>query len=126
MNKEAIKTSFKEVTKDRPYILLIGLILLFGVAYCLIVALNIRPSDVTVYTRYTAFGEAHFYKDHWQYLINFAVFGLVVTLSHVALMVKLHDMGRRQTGVLVGWFGVTVLLVSFAYTMAIISLGHAA
>ena len=126
MNKEAINTSFKEVTKDRPYILLIGLILLFGVAYCLIVALNIRPSDVTVYTRYTAFGEAHFYKDHWQYLINFAVFGLVVTLSHVALMVKLHDMGRRQTGVLVGWFGVTVLLVSFAYTMAIISLGHAA
>ena len=126
MNKEAIKTSFKEVTKDRPYILLIGLILLFGVAYCLIVALTIRPSDVTVYTRYTAFGEAHFYKDHWQYLINFAVFGLVVTLSHVALMVKLHDMGRRQTGVLVGWFGVTVLLVSFAYTMAIISLGHAA
>lgn len=126
MNKEAIKTSFKEVAKDRPYILLIGLILLFGVAYCLIVALNIRPSDVTVYTRYTAFGEAHFYKDHWQYLINFAVFGLVVTLSHVALMVKLHDMGRRQTGVLVGWFGVTVLLVSFAYTMAIISLGHAA
>ena len=126
MNKEAIKTSFKEVTKDRPYILLIGLILLFGVAYCLIVALNIRPSDVTVYTRYTAFGEAHFYKDHWQYLINFAVFGLVVTLSHVALMVKLHDMGRRQTVVLVGWFGVTVLLVSFAYTMAIISLGHAA
>ena len=126
MNKEAIKTSFKEVTKDRPYILLIGLILLFGISYCLIVALNIRPSDVTVYTRYTAFGEAHFYKDHWQYLINFAVFGLVVTLSHVALMVKLHDMGRRQTGVLVGWFGVTVLLVSFAYTMAIISLGHAA
>jgi uncharacterized membrane protein YhaH (DUF805 family) len=94
--------------------------------YCLIIALNIRPSDITVYTRYTAFGEAHFYKDHWQYLINFAVFGLVVTFSHVALMVKLHDMGRRQTGVLVGWFGVTVLLVSFAYAMAIISLGHAA
>ena len=126
MNKEAIKTSFKEVTKDRPYILLVGLILLVGVVYCLIVALNIRPSDVTVYTRYTSFGEAHFYKDHWQYLINFAAFGLVVTLSHVALMVKLHDMSRRQTGVLVGWFGVTVLLVSFAYTMAIISLGHAA
>lgn len=126
MNKEAIKTSLKEVTKDRPYILLMGLIALVGLAYCLIVALSIHPSDVTVYTRYTAFGEAHFYKDHWQYLISFVLFGLVVALAHTSLMVKLHDMGRRQTGVLIGWFGVAVLLVAFAYTMAIISLGHAA
>lgn len=126
MNKEAIKTSFKEVTKDRPYILLMGLITLVGATYCLVVALNIHPSDVTVYTRYTAFGEAHFYKDHWQYLISFVLFGAVVTVAHASLMVKLHDMGRRQTGVLIGWFGVTVLLVAFAYTMAIISLGHAA
>jgi hypothetical protein len=126
MNKEAIKTSFKEVTKDRPYVLLMGLVALVGAAYCLIVALNIHPSDVTVYTRYTAFGEAHFYKDHWQYLMSFVLFGIVITLAHGSLMVKLHDMGRRQTGVLIGWFGVVVLLVAFAYTMAIISLGHAA
>lgn len=126
MNKEAIKTSFKEVTKDRPYILLMVLIALVGFMYCLIVALNIHPSDVTVYIRYTAFGEAHFYKDHWQYLMSFVLFGIVVTLAHASIMVKLHDMGRRQTGILMGWFGVTVLLVAFAYTMAIISLGHAA
>lgn len=126
MNKEAIKTSFREVTKDRPYVLLMGLIILMGLAYCLIVALNIHPSDVTVYTRYTAFGEAHFYKDHWQYLMSFVLFGIVVAVAHSALMVKLHDMGRRQTGVLIGWFGIIVLLVAVAYTMAIISLGHAA
>lgn len=126
MNKEAIKISFREVTKDRSYVLLMGLIGLVGIFYCLAVALNIHPSDVTVYTRYTAFGEAHFYKDHWQYLINFALFGIVVTLAHAALMVKLHDMGRRQTGVLIGWFGIMILLVAFAYVMAIIGLGHAA
>jgi len=126
MNKEAIKTSFREVTKDRPYVLLMGLIILMGLAYCLIVALSIHPSDVTVYTRYTAFGEAHFYKDHWQYLMSFVLFGIVVAVAHSALMVKLHDMGRRQTGVLIGWFGIIVLLVAVAYTMAIISLGHAA
>jgi len=103
-----------------------GLIALVGTIYCLIIALNIHPSDVTVYTRYTAFGEAHFYKDHWQYLINFVLFGIIVTVSHGALMVKLHDIGRRQTGILIGWFGVVVLLVAFAYAMAIISLGHAA
>lgn len=126
MNKEAIKVSLREVIKDRPYVVLIGTVLGVGVLYCLIVALSVHPSDVTVYTRYTAFGEAHFYKDHWQYLMTFILFGIVVAVVHSALMVKLHDMGRRQTGLLVGWLGVVILLMAFAYTLAIIGLGHAA
>ena len=126
MNKEAIKVSLREVTKDRPYVTLIGLVLGAGIVYCLIVALSIHPSDVTVYTRYTAFGEAHFYKDHWQYLMTFVLYGAIVAVAHGALMVKLHDMGRRQTGLLVGWLGIAVLLMAFAYTLAIIGLGHAA
>lgn len=126
MNREAIKLSLREVTKDRPYVLLIGLILVLGLGYCLAITLSIHPSDVTVYTRYTAFGEAHFYKDHWQYLITFVLYGAIVAVAHSALMVKLHDMGRKQTGLLVGWLGVAVLLMAFAYTLAIIGLGHAA
>jgi len=126
MNKEAIKTSLKEVLTDRPYVSLIGLVIASGVIYCLITILSIHPSDVVVYTRYTAFGEVHFYKDHWQYLLNFVFFGLAVALFHSVIMVKLHDMGRRQTGLLIGWFGFTILLITLAYTLAVIGLGHAA
>ena len=126
MNKEAIKTSLKETLSDRPYMALIGLVTGTGALYCFITALNIHPSDVMVYIRYTAFGEAHFYKDHWQYLMMFVVYGLVVTATHVALMVKFRDIGRRQTGLFVGWAGVGILIVAFAYTMAVIGLGHAA
>lgn len=126
MNKEAIKTSLKAVLIDRPYVSLIGLVIAAGVIYCLITILSIHPSDVVVYTRYTAFGEVHFYKDHWQYLLNFVFFGFAVALFHSVIMVKLHDMGRRQTGLLIGWFGFTILLITLAYTLAVIGLGHAA
>lgn len=124
--REIIKASLKATVNDRPYILLIGLLIATCAVYCLVTILNIHPSDVVVYTRYTSFGEVHFYKDHWQYLLNFIVFGLIVAVAHTSLMVKLHNMGRRQTGLLVGWCGFTILLITFAYTMAIIGLGHAA
>lgn len=126
MNREIIKISLKATLNDRPYVSLIGLIIGTSVIYCLVALLNIHPSDVVVYTRYTSFGEVHFYKDHWQYLLNFIAFGLIVAVAHTSMMVKLHNMGRRQTGLMVGWFGFAVLLVSFAYTLAIIGLGHAA
>lgn len=126
MNKAAIKTLLKETLSDRPYTALIGLIAGTGILFCLVTALNLHPSDVMVYVRYTAFGEAHFYKDHWQYLLAFVAYGLIVAVAHIAMMVKLRDIGRRQTGIFVGWAGFGILLVTFAYMLAVIGLGHAA
>lgn len=97
-----------------------------GVVYCLTVGLNIHRSDVTVYTRYSAFGEAHFYKDHWQYLLTFVLFGAVATVGHLALMVKLYSLERRQTALLIGWLGIGILLVALIYALAVMSLGRTA
>ena len=68
---------------------------------------------------------AHFYKNHWQYLLAFVLFGPLVVITHAALMVKLYAIERRQTALLVGWMGITILVVAFVYTMAIIGLGNA-
>ena len=126
MNRESIKTLLKETLSDRPYAALVGLVGGTGILYGFIIALNVHSSDVMVYVRYTAFGEAHFYKDHWQYLMMFIVYGLIVAVIHMVLMVKLRDIGRRQTGLFIGWVGFAILLVAFTYAMAVIGLGHAA
>lgn len=126
IDKELVKQAIQRVLSDRPLMLLTVGIILLGFAYSIIAALSIHPSDVTVYYRYTAFGEAHFYKSHWQYLLGFVAFGPVVAVIHLALMVKLYAIERRQTALLVGWLGVVMLILSFVYTMAVIGLGYAA
>ena len=125
IDKEAIQQAVKQVFGNRPLLLLIILMTIVGFIYSIAVAINIHPSDVTVYTRYTAFGEAHFYKNHWQYLLAFVLFGPLVVITHAALMVKLYAIERRQTALLVGWMGITILVVAFVYTVAIIGLGNA-
>ena len=124
MDTEDIKLSIKRVFTDRPFLWMIAGVALAGIVYMMLVGFAIRASDVTVYTRYTAFGEAHFYKNHWAYLFSFLVFGLVVTATHIALMIKFHNLDRRQTALFVGWAGVAVLVISATYALAVMNLGR--
>ena len=126
MDKELILTSLKRLAADRPLLLLLIALGLATVVYSLVIGLSIHASDVTVYTRYTAFGEAHFYKSHWQYLLTFVGFGGIVFLAHGALMTKLNNMGRRQTALIIGWTGIALLLIACAYATGVMSLGRAA
>lgn len=126
MDKELIQISIKRVFTDRLFLALGMALIVTAFVYSLVVGFNIHVSDVTVYTRYTAFGEAHFYKDHWQYLLTFLVFGIVVAFTHLALMVKLHAMDRRQTAIMVGWAGIGILVIACMYAIGVMSLGRAA
>ena len=125
IDKEAVKQSIRQVLANRSLMSLIILMAAVGLIYSITVAVSIHPNDVTVYTRYTAFGEAHFYKNHWQYLITFVLFGPLVVIAHAALMVKLYAIERRQTAILVGWIGIAILVVALVYTLAIVGLGNA-
>lgn len=124
MNKEDFKLSIKRVFTDRPFLWMMASLVVTGFLYCLIVGLNVRVSDVTVYSRYTAFGEGHFYKAPWQYLLSFVVFGAVVVVTHLSLMVKLHNLDRRQTALLLGVIGIVVLVVAGGYALAVMQLGR--
>ena len=126
IDKELLKLAIKRVIVDRTFMLLIIGVAILGFIYSFVVAINIQPSDVTLYARYTAFGEGHFYKSHWQYLLSFLAYGLVVSFVHISLMIKLYSIERRQTGILIGWLGVVIIIVSFVYTMSVIGLGYAA
>ena len=97
-------------------------IIIVGVLYTLLFGLAIHPRDIQVYTHYTAFGEAHFYKTPWQYTILFALFGAMVAAIHVALMLKLHTLQKRQSAMLVGWFALVVLFIAAVYTLSILGL----
>lgn len=122
MTKETFKLSIKRVLSDRPFMVLLAGLILAGLIYVLVIGFSVHPRDVQVYTRHTAFGEAHFYKNPWQYTMLFAIFGAMVAGVHSTLMVKLHNLGRRQTALLVGWLGILVLFIAAVYALSIMRL----
>lgn len=126
MERLNIKQIIGRVMVDRPLFWLSIAVIGVGLISSLIVGLNIHASDVTVYSRYTAFGEAHFYKSHWQYLLLFVLFNLLASFAHVVLMAKLQQIERRQTALMLGWIGIIILVVATVYALLVIQLGQAA
>ncbi len=122
MTKDAIKQSLLRVIGDRSFVALLVGMLVACLIYCLVVGLTIQPRDVQVYTHYTGFGQAHFYKNLWQYTLLFVFFGVLVTFVHGILMIKLHGLQRRQTALILGWLAILILLIAGIYSFSILRL----
>ncbi len=97
-------------------------LLLIGVAYSIYVGIALEPSDLQVATRYTAFSDAHFYRNKWYYLLSFIVFGLMVIGLHIALAVKLHGRDQRQLAVGLLSFTLLVLAITWILTRSVLQI----
>ena len=84
------------------------------------VLLSVDRVDIQIVTRYSSFGEAHFYKNAWWYLYGFVAFGLIVGAAHAAIMVKLRAYDRRDLGLMFGWLSLVIVLIAFAYAYEVL------
>lgn len=122
MNSENLKVSVKRVLTDRPFLLLMAAIAVVGIIYCAVIGFTVQPRDVKIYDRYTAFGEVHFYKNYWYHLAGFVLFSVLVTVTHLALMIKLHSLERRQMALVFGVVTIVVLITAAVYGLSIMGL----
>lgn len=113
---DALKTFFRDRTMTTLFVVL----LLVTIGYVLYVALSLQPSDLQVATRYTAFGDTHFYRNKWYYLLTFIFFGIMVTTVHTALAVKLHARGQRSLSIALLAFTLLLLAVGWILTRSVL------
>ena len=113
---DALKTFFRDRTMTTLFVVL----LLVTIGYVLYVALSLQPSDLQVATRYTAFGDTHFYRNKWYYLLTFIFFGIMVTTVHAALAVKLHARGQRSLSIALLAFTLLLLAVGWILTRSVL------
>ena len=122
--KDFLRTPLRTIAADRPFFAALIGVFVAGIIYMLVIGFTLQVRDVQVYVRYTAFGEAHFYKSYWYYLLSFVLFGALVMVVHIGLMVKLYSLQRRQTALFVGAAAVLVLLVAASYGLAVMHLAY--
>ncbi|MBB1567685.1 hypothetical protein HG433_003565 [Candidatus Saccharibacteria bacterium] len=122
--KDFLRTPLRTIAADRPFFAALIGVFVVGIIYMLVMGFTLQVRDVQVYVRYTAFGEAHFYKSYWYYLLSFVLFGALVMVVHIGLMVKLYSLQRRQTALFVGAAAVLVLLVAASYGLAVMHLAY--
>lgn len=105
-------------------LLLMAGLFIGGMAYITYVAFSLDPSDLQLATRYTSFGETHFYREKWWYLLGFIGFGLLFIVAHIGMLVKLFTIGMRQLAVAFACLSMIVLLLMFVYTYAVLGIAY--
>lgn len=99
-------------------------ILIGTIAYIIYMAFNLSPSDLQLATRYTSFGETHFYREKWWYLLSFVGFALLFLVAHVGMMAKLLAIGMKQLAYAFAWFSILILVLMFTYTYSVLSIAY--
>lgn len=95
-----------------------------GLTYSIYVALSLEASDLQLAVRYTSFGETHFYREKWWYLLGFVGFGILYIVGHISLMVKLFVIGLRPLAYAFGLLSVIILILMFVYTYSVLSIAY--
>lgn len=115
-------TSIKHLFADRAVLAFAFAISLLSTAFIVyvVVVLSLQPSEVQVAAHYSAFGETHYYRNTWYYLLSFAAFGLLFMVAHVALLVKLASQGLRPLAMAFGWLSLIMLPILFILTQAVL------
>lgn len=104
--------------------LLVMAIAIGGVAYIAYVGFSISASDLQLAIRYTSFGETHFYRDKWWYMLGFIGFGLLFIVAHIGMVTKLFAIGFKQFAYSFAWLSLILLVLMFAYTYSVLSIAY--
>ena len=122
--KHIITSTLKQLAADRPLLLLCTGLFIGGIGYVLYVAFSLQASDLQLATRYTSYGETHFYREKWWYLLSFVGFGLLFLVAHISMMAKLVAIGLRSLAFSFGWLSALMLVFMFVYTYAVLGIAY--
>lgn len=120
--KEIIKKSLKELVADRYLLVLVLLSLTMAFIFTITIGLSIHPSERQLISHYSAFGITHFYFDQWFYLLVFVFFGIITTVMHIVITIKLLIIKGHSMAVMFAWLGFGIILFSWVIASKILDL----
>lgn len=110
--KDHITASIKQTVADRGLLSVLALFLVGCVGLLIYLGLNIHASDLQVVVHYTNFGTTNFYRDKWYYLLGFALFIIVVALTHIVLTVKILQEKGRDLALAFAWLSIIIVFIT--------------
>lgn len=124
--KTRFLTATKEILADRRIFLFALAIITIVIVYILYVAFSLHPSDVQIATHYSAFGETHYYRNKWHYMLSFIGFAVMIGVVHLAILLRFVREGFRPLAIAFAWFSLGLLLMAFIFTHSVLKIAFLA
>lgn len=122
MKKENIIKSLKNLLSNRYLFAVLSLLILLTIIYAIVIGLSVHSSERQLISHYSAFGLTHFYSDQWTYLFSFLFFGIVVSVFHTIISIKILEIKGSSLAIMYAWFGIAILILGWVDALAVINL----
>lgn len=110
--KNTITTSISTLFADKALFGSIAAVIVSAIVFVVYFGLSVQPSELQLNTHYTSFGQEHFYRAQWTYLLSFAGFGALVGILHPIIALKLNQDRGRKIAILFCMISVALLLIA--------------
>lgn len=110
--KSIYKKYLNPVIKDKPVLLAILAVFVLSLIFVAYFSFKIKPTDLQVPIRYSSFGSTFFYSGSWWNHVTIIVFGLIFTIFHTALAIKIYVDKNRTLAIFFSIFSVIVICAS--------------
>ena len=120
--KEKISTNIKYLMGDRQLMISVILLIFITLAEIIYIALSLKPSELQLVNRYSAFGEIHLYRNQWYYLLTFVVFALSNAVISISLAIKLYATHSRLTAFFCIFSGILITVIAWFTIGSIINI----
>lgn len=122
MNMINLKEALMATLRDRSFLIIWFILIVLALLVVVMGLVNIRPTDLQVPTRYTAYGITNFYRDKWYYAIAFILFVLSIGALNVLASLRLYAVKGREMALAYLWLSVIIMVISAATVFAILKL----
>lgn len=120
--KDKITTSFKYLMSDRQLMVSVFFLTLITLAEIIYIAIVLKPSELQLVNRYSAYGEIHLYRNHWYYLLVFVGFVLANMVMSTGLAIKLYAAHSRPAAFFCVYSGLIIAIISWFTVSSIINI----
>lgn len=120
----SITSTFKQIIKDRPLLMLCLSIIALAIAFIIYFSLRLSARELQIATRFSDFGETQLYRNKWYYLFSFIGIVGTITIAHLLLIGKLIDREMRPFAVALGWLSIVLIVVAFLVTYAVFGVAY--
>lgn len=110
--KHHITSALKQLTQHKRLLWLLIVTVLFALAVVIYISMTIEPSELKVITHYTAYGNTHFYRAQWFYLVSFVVFIIMTAVLGIGVAVKLLRQDREALALMYGWVSIGLIAMT--------------
>lgn len=117
--KQVTKADVKKALHNRWWVGLAVANIIVAIIVAIVIIASIEPRETQVITHFSSFGITGFYRSYWYHLLGYALLELVVVGVHIALSLKLFQLGRKDLSLAFLWstLGISAMVLIFALSI---------